>query len=98
MLILPDLRGYGSLHNIAVELQPGLDCIIIDQPDDLFQAKTIRVSETLLMLVKIGLNKIKLPVSHTKETSTDELIDDLKDILGDTTTKYLTIKLNYRHS
>ncbi|PQE22100.1 ubiquitin-conjugating enzyme protein [Rutstroemia sp. NJR-2017a BVV2] len=93
-----DLRGYGSLHNIAVELQPGLDCIIIDQPDDLFQAKTIRVSETLLMLVKIGLNKIKLPVSHAKETSTDELIDDLKDILGDTTTKYLTIKLNYRHS
>ncbi|PQE33351.1 ubiquitin-conjugating enzyme protein [Rutstroemia sp. NJR-2017a WRK4] len=93
-----DLRGYGSLHNIAVELQPGLDCIIIDQPDDLFQAKTIRVSETLLMLVKIGLNKIKVPVSHEKETSTDELIDDLKDILGDTTTKYLTIKLNYRHS
>ncbi|PQE20112.1 ubiquitin-conjugating enzyme protein [Rutstroemia sp. NJR-2017a BBW] len=93
-----DLRGYGSLHNIAVELQPGLDCIIIDQPDDLFQAKTIRVSETLLMLVKIGLNKIKVAVSHAKETSTDELIDDLKDILGDTTTKYLTIKLNYRHS
>ncbi|KAM3065398.1 hypothetical protein ACMFMG_011480 [Clarireedia jacksonii] len=93
-----DLRSYGSLHNIAVELQPGLDCFIVDQPDDLFQAKTIRVSETLLMLVKIGLNKIKLPVAHAKETSTDELIDDLKGILGDTTTKYLTVKLNYRHS
>ncbi|ESZ99602.1 hypothetical protein SBOR_0013 [Sclerotinia borealis F-4128] len=93
-----DLRRYGSLHNIAVEFQPGSDCIIVDQPEDTFQAKTIRVSETHLMLVKIRLNEVKVSVSHTKEKSSDELIENLNDILGDITTQYLTVKLNYRHS
>lgn len=93
-----DLRSYGSLHNIAVEFQPGPDCIIVDQPEDTFQAKTIRVSETHLMLVKIRLSEVKLSVCHAKEKSSDELIDNLNEILGDITTQYLTVKLNYRHS
>ncbi|TGO21530.1 hypothetical protein BPAE_0214g00010 [Botrytis paeoniae] len=93
-----DLRSYGSLHNIAVEFQPGPDCVIVDQPADTFQAKTIRVSETHLMLVKLRLNEVKNSLSHTKERSSDELIENLNEILGDITTHYLTIKLNYRHS
>ncbi|QSZ29226.1 hypothetical protein DSL72_003738 [Monilinia vaccinii-corymbosi] len=93
-----DLRSYGSLHNIAVEFQPGPDCIIVDQPEDTFQAKTIRVSETHLMMVKIRLNEVKVSVSHEKENSSDELIENINDILGDTTTHYLTVKINYRHS
>ncbi|TEY31043.1 hypothetical protein BOTCAL_0825g00020 [Botryotinia calthae] len=93
-----DLRSYGSLHNIAVEFQPGPDCIIVDQPADTFQAKTIRVSETHLMLVKIRLNEVKNSLSHAKEGSSDELIENLNEILGDITTHYLTVKLNYRHS
>ncbi|KAF7896612.1 uncharacterized protein EAF01_009015 [Botrytis porri] len=93
-----DLRRYGSLHNIAVEFQPGPDCIIVDQPADTFQAKTIRVSETHLMLVKIRLNEVKNSLSHAKERSSDELIENLNEILGDITTHYLTVKLNYRHS
>ncbi|CAD6445854.1 1f7dc8b9-b6ef-4b00-a03f-3888a3dd88f1 [Sclerotinia trifoliorum] len=93
-----DLRSYGSLHNIAVEFQPGPDCIIVDQPEDTFQAKTIRVSETHLMLVKIRLSEVKVSVSHAKEKSSDELIENLNEILGDISTQYLTVKLNYRHS
>ncbi|KAF7917613.1 hypothetical protein BELL_0084g00250 [Botrytis elliptica] len=93
-----DLRSYGSLHNIAVEFQPGPDCIIVDQPADTFQAKTIRVSETHLMLVKIRLNEVKNSLSHAKQRSSDELIENLNEILGDITTHYLTVKLNYRHS
>ncbi|KAI9642293.1 hypothetical protein NHQ30_009095 [Ciborinia camelliae] len=96
-LIVIDLRSYGSLHNIAVEFQPGPNCIIVDQPEDTFQAKTIRLSETHLMLVKIRLNEVKVSLSHAKEKSSDELIENLNEILGDTTTQYLTVKLNYRH-
>ncbi|KAB8299143.1 hypothetical protein EYC80_001248 [Monilinia laxa] len=93
-----DLRRYGSLHNIAVEFQPGPDCIIVDQPEDTFQSKTLRVSETHLMLVKIRLNEVKVSVSQEKDKSSDELIENINEILGDTTTQYLTVKLNYRHS
>lgn len=97
-LISIDLRRYGSLHNIAVEFQPGPECIIVDQPEDTFQAKTLRVSETHLMLVKVRLNEVKVSVSHEKDKSSDELIENINEILGDTTTEYLTVKLNYRHS
>lgn len=92
------MRSYGSLHNIAVEFQPGPDCIIVNQPEDTFQAKSIRVSETHLMLVKIRLSEVKVSISHAKEKSSDELIENLNEILGDTTTHYLTVKINYRHS
>ncbi|RAL66861.1 hypothetical protein DID88_007643 [Monilinia fructigena] len=55
-------------------------------------------SETHLMLVKIRLNEVKVSVSHEMNKSSDELIENINEILGDTTTQYLTVKLNYRHS
>ncbi|KAF7885408.1 uncharacterized protein EAF02_003917 [Botrytis sinoallii] len=60
-----DLRSYGSLHNIAVEFQPGPDCIIVDQPADTFQAKTIRTLGFLKLKIASCRGEFRLLPQHT---------------------------------
>jgi hypothetical protein len=93
----PDLRRYGRLHSMRFDLIPARDCTVTQIIGDLHEAKTIRVSETHLILAKIRLSKIALS-SHVRETSSDELMADLENHLGDTITPYLTVQLTYQHS
>ena len=53
-----DLRHYGRLHSMRIDLIPGQDCIITQIIGNLHETKTIRVSETHLILAKLRLNKI----------------------------------------
>ena len=60
-------------------------------------ANPLYAGETRLILVRISLCR-SMTSSHSKESSSDELIADLELDLADTLTPYLQVRLTYKHS
>jgi len=82
---------------MRIDLHPGQGCLVSEIIGDLHKSKTIRAGETQLILAKIRFNKLIAP-SHLRESSSDGLIAQLENDLGDTITPYLTVRLTYKHS
>lgn len=92
-----DLTAYGRLHSMRVDLHPGQGCLVSEIIGDLHKSKTIWAGETQLILAKIRFSKFTAP-GHLRESSSDGLIAQLENDLGDTLTPYLTVRLTYKHS
>lgn len=82
---------------MRVDLHPGQGCNVSEVVGDLHQRMTIRSGETQLLLAKIRFNKL-VPPGHVRESSSDGLIAQLENDLGDALTSYLTVELTYKHS
>ncbi len=80
---------------MRIDLHPGQGCFISEGIGDLHEMKKIRANETVLVLAKIRLGKVSR--SHIRESS-DDLMVDLANELGETITSYLTVQLTYKHS
>ncbi|PBP27187.1 hypothetical protein BUE80_DR001829 [Diplocarpon rosae] len=93
----PDLWPYGRLHSMRIDLHPGQGCMVSEIVGDLHKTKIISAGETQLILAKIRFNKF-VPPTHIRESSSDGLIAQLENDLGDTLTPYLTVRLTYKHS
>ncbi|KAK2630573.1 hypothetical protein QTJ16_001393 [Diplocarpon rosae] len=93
----PDLWPYGRLHSMRIDLHPGQGCMVSEIVGDLHKTKIIRAGETQLILAKIRFNKF-VPPTHIRESSSDGLIAQLENDLGDTLIPYLTVRLTYKHS
>jgi len=97
--ISEDLRQYGSLNHMQIEIVAGENCRVLEVTDNLREPKTIRAGQTYLVLIKVRLGSIIVPAKATRGSSTsDELIADLENHLDGTVAYYLTIRLSYRHS
>ncbi|KAK0129286.1 hypothetical protein ONS95_015016 [Cadophora gregata] len=94
---ISEIAAYGRLHSMRIDLHPGQGCIVSEIIGDLHKSKTIRAGETQLILAKIRFSKF-IPPSHLRESSSDGLIAQLENDLGDTLTPYLTVRLTYKHS
>lgn len=92
-----ELSPYGRLHSMRIDLHPGRGCFVSEIIGDLHKSKTVRAGETQLILAKIRFSKF-VPPTHIKESSTDGLIAQLENDLGDTLAPYLTVRLTYKHS
>ncbi|CZT43501.1 uncharacterized protein RSE6_03550 [Rhynchosporium secalis] len=94
---VPDLEAHGRLHSMRIDLHPGQGCLVSEIIGDLHNSKTIRAGETQLILAKVRFSKF-VPHTHLRESSSDGLIAQLENDLGDTLTTYLTVRLTYKHS
>ncbi|CAL3965394.1 unnamed protein product [Diplocarpon coronariae] len=94
---IPDIWPYGRLHSMRIDLHPGQGCFVSEIVGDLHKTKIIRAGETQLILAKIRFNKF-IPPTHIRDSSSDGLIAQLENDLGDTLTPYLTVRLTYKHS
>jgi hypothetical protein len=66
---------------------------------NLHESKTIYAGETHLIPAKLRIAKVNKATSHIRESSTsDEIMADLENHLGDAITVYLTVRLTYKHS
>lgn len=82
---------------MRIDLHPGQGSTILEIIGNLHESKTIRAGETQLVLAKIRLSKIRLP-SDGSEDSTEGIIANLQNHLGETISSYLTVRLTYKHS
>ncbi|KAI9054922.1 hypothetical protein LZ554_002065 [Drepanopeziza brunnea f. sp. 'monogermtubi'] len=94
---ISDLWPYGRLHSMRIDLHPGRGCLVSEIIGDLHKTKMVRAGETQLILAKIRFSKF-VPPTHLRESSSDGLIAQLENDLGDTLTPYLTVRLTYKHS
>ncbi|EKD18649.1 uncharacterized protein L3040_002075 [Drepanopeziza brunnea f. sp. 'multigermtubi'] len=94
---ISDLWPYGRLHSMRIDLHPGRGCLVSEIIGDLHKTKIVRAGETQLILAKIRFSKF-VPPTHIRESSSDGLIAQLENDLGDTLTPYLTVRLTYKHS
>lgn len=95
--ITADPTSYGKLHSMRIDLHPGQGCTVLEIIGNLHESKTIRAGETELILAKIRVAKVKLP-REGSEDSTEGMIADLQNHLGDIISAYLTVRLTYKHS
>ncbi|KAF4630972.1 hypothetical protein G7Y89_g7160 [Cudoniella acicularis] len=89
--------AYGYLYSVKIDLLPTQDSYITELVGDLHDAKAMRVGQKRLILAKITLAQSD-PSPYVKECSSDELIADLENHLGDVHVPYLTIRISYKHS
>ncbi|KAG4429880.1 hypothetical protein IFR05_014637 [Cadophora sp. M221] len=94
---ISDLEAYGRLHSMRIDLHPGQGCVVSEIIGDLHTSKIVRAGETQLILAKVRFSKFIAP-THLRESSSDGLIAQLENDLGDTLTSYLTVRLTYKHS
>ncbi|KAH7312914.1 hypothetical protein BKA65DRAFT_148923 [Rhexocercosporidium sp. MPI-PUGE-AT-0058] len=94
---VPDLEAYGRLHSMRIDLHPGQGCIVSEIIGDLHKSKIVRAGETQLILAKVRFSKF-IASANLRESSSDGLIAQLENDLGDTLTPYLTVRLTYKHS
>ncbi|KAF8853403.1 hypothetical protein BDZ45DRAFT_79157 [Acephala macrosclerotiorum] len=95
-LQLQDMRRYGQLYAMGIDLAPGQGCCLLDVIGDL-NIRWLNAGETQLILAKIrldGVNAIPSPATRDPEI----LMADLQNHLGDTLTHYITVLATYRHS
>ncbi|KAL2060923.1 hypothetical protein VTL71DRAFT_8975 [Oculimacula yallundae] len=94
---ISDLEAHGRLHSMRIDLHPGQGCLVSEIIGDLHNSKTVRAGETQLILAKVRFSN-HVPLTHLRESSSDGLIAQLENDLGDTLTPYLTVRLTYKHS
>ncbi|RDW91843.1 hypothetical protein BP5796_01237 [Coleophoma crateriformis] len=88
---------YGGLYALRFDFQPGPGCMVEEIFGDLYEPRRIQAANTELILVKVRLPTVKVRSRHIKESS-DELMAELQNHLGETMTPYLTARITYRHS
>ncbi|KAI0998474.1 hypothetical protein K3495_g9723 [Podosphaera aphanis] len=94
---LSDIKKFGSLDSMHMNIEADKHCHISKIIGDYHGPLTIKANQTHLILVKVQFDSI-MPSRDHRELSSEELISELQNDLGDNLTPYLTIRLHYRHS
>lgn len=82
---------------MRIELIPGPGCRLTELIGDLHTTKAVKPGQTRLIVAKICLSKAELSSRH-KNSLSDSLFSELENDLGHTMTRYLTVRLTYKHS
>ena len=82
---------------MRIDLHPGQGCTVLEIIGNLHESKTIRAGETELILAKIRVAKVRVP-REGSEGTTEGMIADLQNHLGETISAYLTVRLTYKHT
>lgn len=85
---------------MQVDLLPGRDCTLSEIVGNLYELKTVHLHETHLILAKMRLPALTTFVfaGGKRRGTSEELIEDLENQLGNCSTPYLTIRLTYEHT
>lgn len=82
---------------MRIDLHPGQDCTVLEVIGNLHESKTIVPGQTHLVLAKIRIGKVDSRAGESNQSS-EGMIAQLQDHLGDTISSYLTVRLTYKHS
>lgn len=91
------LSRYGYLYNIKVDILPTAESSVIDLIGDTV-VRTISPGSRLLILACIRLGAAKVYKPRLAKRSSENLIADIEYQLGNVSTEYVQVRVNYCHS
>lgn len=82
---------------MRIEIIPGPGCQLTELVGDIHTTTAMKAGGSRLIVARIVLNKFE-PTLRPIDTTSEDLMTELENDLGHTSTPFLTVRLTYRHS